>query len=1127
MKERSFITALRLVGLIVLLMQPIGIAGAAGLQNGTVHSAERKLQTDPQAKVEWLLVGDELKVIPGQGVIEVSAETLQRIKHAWVWTGQVPPQKVPRERLQRHQTPSIARDEEPAATSSAGWRDRLEVRLTGLSPDSWHPLPESSGESRNAKKRHARVIAAPLEMWLEVPENFLPSYDISRRLTSEVPYDSRYRWRLRALVPQTSEGPMGSWWHDLEIDDSRAVEVQLHQASDHSFTLVDLEGQRVTGGWLRVFPEKGSRSYCLYGPSEGGLEIPLLPDLRRLSITAVAPEYLISSIRELPSLLPEQITLHPGVSLIGSVVDPKGEPIPGARLLAEAWREGEPPIAIRRQSRSGADGGFRLEPLPFGRIVLRIVHSKFATWHETLDLLEEVSPGKGDSESFAATKEGGRGMERWTFELGALELNPNLELRVTVVDAFGSPIEGAGIRTSPAISDLLVTDREGQALISSIDPEKALEIEADAKGYLPRTTHSIPPHGPELEIQLPFAFTVEGRYVEQGGEPVFPGTVKARGDQHLKNVNLTSDGSFAIELKPERAYNLSLQGPTTSKLTVALDPGQPGEIRPLGDLIAPRSRTAVGRLVDGVTGEPVGGARVWTPRPNGSQPLKSWFFGDVLEVQSNAEGNFQLSGLAELPAKLRIEATGFGPKTVATNPKGEDSTIHLGDIELLPGTRLTVQVPGADEATTSYLLARLDPEQRWQEIDMLTAQVHGGKATLPDVPPGDATLTILRDGELACERTVSIPEGAKQLVVTCGIRDIRVTGKVLLGNRPASGGSLIWNPPPVEGGAIILKTRTRLGAQRTSVYGAGRTPQEIRVGADGTFVSESLTAGSWEVVWHGLHGSSTAPKTVQISSAASSVDIVLDYPDYRLRGTVLDRSGNPARKARVHERVTASTSPVSTDGSFEISGLGPGQYAIQAFDGDLRSKVVEVIVPPEGNPEPVELIVSSDREREQMTVRLLTPDDHAARGALVFVETNRHSQRLLTTNQQGEIQVPAGSIPPTLIRVAAFHQNRWLLGTWQNWDEASQEPVSLRFGPVGNLQIEYASIQDSHNLEVISANGWNITWLLRRLGFHSQPTPDTPLFLKGLPPGIYQLRDDLHQRSVEIRRDRTSKVGLD
>src|SRR5947209_17772492 len=52
------------------------------------------------------------------------------------------------------------------------------------------------------------LIAAPVAMWEEVPENLLPSYAVKEGL--RVPVDGRSRWRVRLRGTK-----FGSWWTDV------------------------------------------------------------------------------------------------------------------------------------------------------------------------------------------------------------------------------------------------------------------------------------------------------------------------------------------------------------------------------------------------------------------------------------------------------------------------------------------------------------------------------------------------------------------------------------------------------------------------------------------------------------------------------------------------------------------------------------------------------------------------------------------------------------------------------------------------------------------------------------------------------------------------------------------------
>lgn len=1088
------------------------LAGTATAGTVTTGPADGPAPEVPPV-VHWRLVGPDLEVVAGEGPLTVSRKTWRRITHGWVWTRAVAPVRLPVDELQWGEPPPVEKPVAGAARRTSPLS--LSVRLQGLPP-------RRSNEPEGAEPPDElgfELIAAPLAMWYEVPEALLPAHPVPASGRLEIPHSAAEAWRLRAWARDAGPQALGSWWFDVPPRASTEVGLLLQPASDVEMALVDEQGEAVEGAWLRTFPSADSRSFCLYRAVDGEVKIPLLPDLRALSVAAVAPGYLSTFSRAYPSLLPRRLTLDPGVRLRGRFVDEDNLPVEGVEVVAEGWLEGTPPIPYRSRAETDEEGSFLVAPVPLGRAVVRATHRDFATFHRTLvldpvenDALERRWPADGE-------------IERWTLDLGRLPLHPGLRLEVRVEDELGDPVVGATVTTRPPRQRAALTDREGRASLSAVDPEAVLEVEADAAGFLSASTRSLPPHPSLLKLRLDAAFTLTGRFLDSSGKPVSDGSVLVRSERQLQTALLEPDGSFELKLTPETAYRLTLRGPSTGEYALSVRPGQPGERRDLGDLKARESRSVTGRLVDGRDGQPVAGARIWTPRPDGNPPLRAWFFGDWLETRSDARGRFRLAGLGELPARLRIEAGGFARTEVGVDPDPERLETELGDIELLPGTTLRVHVEGIQPADRRRFVVRLDPERAWRESDMLSAPVHDGLAVLPDVPAGEAILTVLRADVLACEREVVIPPGVEEKDVTCSVQPVQLRGQVLLGGRPAPGGHLHWSPPSVEGPALILRRRSQMGAESTTVYGAGRPDLEVPVGESGGFATDRVAPGRWQVVWYGEGGSGTTPETVEVPADVAQWDVILEYPDYGLEGRVVDRDGDPVPGARIHERVTLTTTPVSADGRFQLLGLGPGRYVLQAVHEDRRSGWREVEVPKSGDPDPVELVLGDEKGGESFEVQVLTPDGEPAPGAFVFVETDRHAQRLLTADVHGRLAVDSGNAAPTVVRFAVFHGGHWLLGSLRPWQEAAEEGVRLQLQPGGGLRLLHGGAGEE-DIALESANRWDVTWLLRRLGKRARLRPGEPWEIQGLPPGAYRLEVAGVPRAITIQRERTEEIEL-
>jgi hypothetical protein len=86
------------------------------------------------------------------------------------------------------------------------------------------------------------------------------------------------------------------------------------------------------------------------------------------------------------------------------------------------------------------------------------------------------------------------------------------------------------------------------------------------------------------------------------------------------------------------------------------------------------------------------------------------------------------------------------------------------------------------------------------------------------------------------------------------------------------------------------------------------------------------------------------------------------------------------------------------------------------------------------------------------------------------------------------------------VRAGAFAGGGFSLGDWTDLDTARQG-LTLRFGETGGLVVKSARSQGS--ARVLSATGWDLSWMMRLLGGSTEVKPEQPLRLVGLPGGDY------------------------
>lgn len=995
---------------------------------------------------------------------------LRNLSAAWVWSDHLPPRRLRGEDLRRELTRLQAADRD----------GRAETLSLHLPPGVDAPQEDLS------------VLAAPVAMFREVPEEWLPRWPLSAEGVAVVPRRPGVPWRLRLV----GDG-RGSVWRDVSGRQSSGLLVPLPAGAVHTM-IADAAGDPLPGGSLTVLEGLHGSSrpevLCQTRADERGvLRIPALPADVALSFVASAPGRASRTLMGRPTDLPAALRLPDAAILRGRFVDGDGRAIAGVKVRAEGWLADDLPVLFARRGESDDSGGWEIAGVPPRRLALLASREGYAPLARTL----EPSAGEG-------------------LDLGELVLLPGADLAVVLRDDAGESVPGALVRTG---SGKAVTDGEGRVLLEDLPAGGDLELRAKADGFLDAVHEVRWPWPAETAVTLTRAFTVRGVFLGQDGLPVTAGGVRIEQGSTFSFEELAADGRFTLHLESGAAYTLRLSSPTTASLAVEVAPGSPGEQRDLGELVPPPGVMVRGTVLSAVDGVPVAGARIWTPRPS-PDPVGAWFHGDLLETRSDELGRFVLGGLVAKPEVLRIEAGGFARRQVTVQPEAGVPEVDLGEVELNRGARLRVWLAHAAQEAAEGATARLDLRQRWLDLDMLTATVVDGTAELPHVPAGEALLTVLAGRELLCERTVEVEAGDEQIDVECGDDGHRVSGLVLAAARAAGPGTLEWSSdtgPEVK--ATILNRDSRLGLRQQRVVGAGRPPVQVEVAADGTFTTDRLRPGRWNVTWWPTHGSPAAPQRVEVPEGPAP-NVVVRIAGGVVSGRVRDESGAPVDGVWVRQVNGGGLGRTDADGSFRIAGLAPGRVRLQAREGERFSDVGEVWLEPDRTPEAVELTLSDDHAG-RLTARVWTDGEVPAAGAFVFFDLGRRGVQVMSADGEGRVELVVAAPYPRQARLAAFHAGRWVFGEWTPWARL-RDGAELEIPAAGELQVE--SDERRGPVTVRTAGGWDLSQLLGLLGSSPSVSPRQPLLLSGLPEGVYRVGE---HRSVSVRADRRQRIELE
>jgi len=960
--------------------------------------------------------------------------------------------------------------------------------------------------ARAEERPPAAMIAAPEAMWREVPEALLPQWTVvwpekgqKGPGRARIPTTGSGRWRVRAVAKD-----LGSSWREIpeglesltvHLVAARNLQVRLQQGTAESV-------QPVAGARIAVIAgghHQADAQRLTHGISDdqGEMRLAALPQGEAVTLvveaTGFAPRVLMGSAQQLSG----NLLLRPAVGIAGRVVDRDGESVAGITVEAATWIDPELPELLRREAKSDIEGRWRIGDLPAGKVAVGIVTPGYAVDRQTVEVREGI------------------------VQVGDLVLRPDRGITVVVTDELENPVAGATVR---AEQEEFSTDRQGRVTLTGLPGHGVLRLFAEAPGYV-RGMKAVPlPTLEAVHIALERAFTVTGRIVDPRGLPVEEGRASGRisiGNRSQgAGTELTAGGDFRLELPPRGKGTVTLSTPQYLELQVPVVTGEPGGSLDLGDLTLTTGTQVVGRVVDGRDGTPLPGARIWAPKGDPSMALQNWLRGRLYTAISDAEGRFDLTGIAPgALLDLRIDRSGFARLSVEAQTTEEDPLVDLGDLHLSQGATVEVRFEGDGGSGT----ARLDLRGEGLELDQLAAPLRDGIAVAEHVPAGAVEVKVVAGTEALCAASAVVPASGS-VVVPCRRAGVRVEGWVRVAERTSGAGMLGWTPP--VSGPRVLRTRSGPGGlQHQQSFGGGGQPLAVAVDRDGRFVIESMKPGTWEVAW-GPEGGGDAYQSVKVEIPEVEVHtLTLDFGGGIILGTVTDADGAPVG-ATVVTLQGGSSTRTGGDGTFALPVPGPGQYRVQARreEASLYSEAVAVEIIPGETPPPIALTLAS-RPRE-IVVSVLEPGGAPAVGALVFLEVPGGGLRLATTDASGEIRRTLTPPLPERLRAATNVGGAWVLGGWQTLEEA-EAGLRLQASEAGSVVVIAPDEERAGFLDIVGPEGWDVDGLLLRMGVRPRIVQGQPTRITGLPVGTYLFSLGSLPVQVAVQPGRETEVSLE
>ncbi len=459
--------------------------------------------------------------------------------------------------------------------------------------------------------------------------------------------DESGRFRIEGIRPgsfeirATAAGRQEARLAGLEAEagrDLQDVEVVLAPGAVLSGRVLSPAGQPVPGAEVSLLPEGATAPsllsaaaalsdeegrYRLEGLSPGTHAVragheEYRPALRRLEVRAGTNAL--------------DLTLEPGAAVSGRVVDPRGAPVAGARVVAHP-PPGETPRGLPDAATSGADGSFTLPGLADG--VYRLL---------------------AEREGFARSREGREVVVAGRSVTGIeIELTPGGAIAGQLLGLDLAELSRVQVRTGSGQTGRVLPD--GGYRIDNVEPGRQRVVAAMAGGSRQAEGEvDLEPGAAEAQLDLDFGqgLKLTGR-VLRGGEPVAGEGVLLSGAAGAGRWGDTDvDGRFRFEgLDPGRY-----------RLQVVSRRGEPKhleevEIAADHDVLIELSAAAItGRVVDAADRSPIPNARVVLADPAAGGSPNGPFLAESL---TDSRGVFHLRDVAEGSWKVRALMADYAP----------------------------------------------------------------------------------------------------------------------------------------------------------------------------------------------------------------------------------------------------------------------------------------------------------------------------------------------------------------------------------------------------------------------------------------------------------------------------------
>ena len=397
----------------------------------------------------------------------------------------------------------------------------------------------------------------------------------------------------------------------------------------------------------------------------------------------------------------------------------------------------------------------------------------------------------------------------------------------------------------------------------------------------------------------------------------------------FRNTKSNADGQFVIPDLPIGEYQI-LAMHDRFKFATSGEPIYPDGQHPIANIqvalipVASGEYTVFG-TVTGVQGNPVEGASLHLLSASAEN-----MSGDVQEAKSDAQGQYQFTGVDAGFFMLIVEAQGYTAKTVDKVRLNEAT-----DISLIAGASISGQVlvRETNKAPEGYQVRAVPTSATagglmdfMSQSDLASPRsFHNPDGSFEfSLPAGSYTLQAFSTGLASGAQTVELSQGDRQTGVTLYVSQNggRIQGRVVLADGKSAAGAVV----SVGAGA--------LGGSDISLMLAETMQRSVQVGDDGRFTFNNLAAGSYVVAaqYSGYAQGRSAPLTLDQGQTVSDVQITLGHGG-ELQGYVtIDGQLRPGMVVTVVGNGFSQMATTDRNGQYRIEGIPAGTYLASAIN---------------------------------------------------------------------------------------------------------------------------------------------------------------------------------------------------